>query len=718
MKILKFNHLCLVILNIGFLASCSNPPWKSSDFSGSRKLAYIETETKNMPAEYLEELNSEAQANGHRLEFPPGMNADETNFLWHASEGSEIYPTLWMMNLKSTKSSLSKTSFLEKLDSKFGLIPNEYTYSPYPLKWIGLTAAWSDESPENELITLEPGVKFLSLPKVRKLGSNKQSIAMSGVNCTFCHTGNITYNDGKKNINKIIEGAPSNIDARGFFKDLYGSTIKLMLEEKLLAEFLEKMDVKDSKTTAATFSKEFTEALGAQKTLKTEIVKLLEKMLIIGEKVSAKKNSEVQTLLFKKRDVIELYLNKLLKLTYGFETIPETLQLRMKYFSMLGSPDPALEETASGYGRTDAFGRIANGVAREFNPIALNAPVSMPYMYAMKYKSMFHYNSNTNSVISRNIGQSFGLGSILNKKNAQGPEKFSSTTNLHNLIKMEKIIYKIKVPEYQEIMPELKIDKERAVKGCNLYVNKCMGCHSAYNERVGPAKALINYKVLPLSKIGTDETYIWNQAAPINGHPFRKGIFDFTDNIKKWYFDKYNISPEEVSIWANTSLRGEEIFRDTVNGDDRYKDDPNMRYVSIPAGRGFTAKHLSGIWATAPYLHNGSVANIYELLLPANKRRKIFTVGSTLFDDKNMGLFSGEEKNNVKSCDYDSATCFDTALSGNSNSGHEPSLYGGELKEADKYNLIEFLKVLRPESEYAWTSTPIYKIVNDNCELR
>lgn len=724
MRILTSLHLVVGAL---LLASCSKPHFKTTKIPTERALASQELPSEIDPL-YLEELRAEAKLKSHRLEFPPGLNDEEKAMLWHAAEGSEIYPLLWMINLRSGQSSLPKSMFLERLDEKFGMIKDYLPEaSGYPLKWVGLTAAWSDEHPVTQDIILKPGSKISDLPKVMKLKNGKTSIAMAGVNCTFCHTGRVSFEEDGKKYDKIIEGAPSMVDARGFIRDMVGSTIQMMGNKKLLTEFFKNLDVPNAEEEAAKFSKEFKAALGVSRSLKTEMVKFFEVLPFLGQKVTEKKNSEVPHILFKHRDEIYAHLIKLLKITYGFENVPEVLILRMKYLAALGSPSPALEETPSGYGRTDAFGRISNSVARGNNPIALTAPVSIPYMYAIKYKSMFHYNANTNSVIARNIGQSFGLGAILSSPEKENAH-YASTSNLHNLIKMEKVMYKLKVPEMQEYFPNMKVDKATAVKGCNIYMNKCMGCHEANDKRVGPESVLIDYKVLPLKKIGTDETYIWNQATPINGQPFRKGIFDFTDNIKNWYFSEYNVSPEEIAHWANQDIRGSEVFRDTVNGDVRFKNVNGMEYIEIEKGRGFVAKSLAGIWATAPYLHNGSVSSIYEMLLPSVKRQKYFVVGTSEYDHKKLGYMSSIDYHPLKKdyvnpnlkriCEDDPTQCFDVSLKGNSNVGHEPSMYGGELREEEKYQLIEFLKIVRPENEYAWTSTPIYKMVGNKCEIR
>ena len=96
----------------------------------------------------------------------------------------------------------------------------------------------------------------------------------------------------------------------------------------------------------------------------------------------------------------------------------------------------------------------------------------------------------------------------------------------------------------------------------------------------------------------------------------------------------------------------------------------------------------SGIWATAPYLHNGSVPNLTELLKPAKReglnegeyRKERFHVGSTRYDTKNVGFVEDA-----------ASPVFDTTIDGNKNTGHE---FGVDLTAQQKLDLIEYLKSL------------------------
>jgi hypothetical protein len=91
---------------------------------------------------------------------------------------------------------------------------------------------------------------------------------------------------------------------------------------------------------------------------------------------------------------------------------------------------------------------------------------------------------------------------------------------------------------------------------------------------------------------------------------------------------------------------------------------------------------LRGAWATAPYLHNGSVPNLYELLLPAAQRSRRFPVGHAEYDPVRMGYTMTAPAGTDQ---------FDTSQPGNANTGHE---YGTDLSEEERMALLEYLKTL------------------------
>jgi hypothetical protein len=119
----------------------------------------------------------------------------------------------------------------------------------------------------------------------------------------------------------------------------------------------------------------------------------------------------------------------------------------------------------------------------------------------------------------------------------------------------------------------------------------------------------------------------------------------------------------------------------------------------------YKPRPLAGIWAAGPFLHNGSIPTIYQLLLPADQRDKKFFVGTRDFDPVNLGL-------STQPTEGREGFWFDTSRTGNSNVGHEfrkgyvpwqpggPPQYGvigPELTEEQRRDIIEYLKIHRDE---------------------
>lgn len=100
---------------------------------------------------------------------------------------------------------------------------------------------------------------------------------------------------------------------------------------------------------------------------------------------------------------------------------------------------------------------------------------------------------------------------------------------------------------------------------------------------------------------------------------------------------------------------------------------------------GYIAAFLDGIWLRAPYLHNGSVPSIRDLLKPVAERPRVFFRGYDVLDPVNVGFVSeGEEAERV-------GTRYDVSERASGNQGHE---YGTKLSAKEKDALIEYLKTL------------------------
>ncbi len=100
---------------------------------------------------------------------------------------------------------------------------------------------------------------------------------------------------------------------------------------------------------------------------------------------------------------------------------------------------------------------------------------------------------------------------------------------------------------------------------------------------------------------------------------------------------------------------------------------------------GYVAMPLDGLWLRAPYLHNGSVPSLRDLLEPEERRAKVFNSGYDVYDPTRVGFVTqGEEAERV-------GFTYDTRLKGNGNKGH---LYGTHLSPREKKALIEYMKTL------------------------
>jgi hypothetical protein len=104
---------------------------------------------------------------------------------------------------------------------------------------------------------------------------------------------------------------------------------------------------------------------------------------------------------------------------------------------------------------------------------------------------------------------------------------------------------------------------------------------------------------------------------------------------------------------------------------------------------GYKSRPLTGVWATAPYLHNGSVPTLYDLLLPPDRRPKSFYVGAREFDPVKVGYVTtaGAQTSLFRVTDEEGQV-----IIGNSNEGHD--YLPASVSDADRQALLEYLKIV------------------------
>lgn len=211
------------------------------------------------------------------------------------------------------------------------------------------------------------------------------------------------------------------------------------------------------------------------------------------------------------------------------------------------------------------------------------------------------------------------------------------------------------------------IEDARAARGKQLYGTYCAACHGATGrdfsgEHVG--------KVVPIERIRTDPCRLDNYT--------------------------YALAVEQANLYAAY---------------------PEERFRHFRKTRGYANMPLDGVWLRAPYLHNGSVPTIRDLLEPAENRPAVFYRGNDVIDRQKLGFVSGlpsqgketffrYETRCVDSPDrktpcaneknpenlYAANRCVAGPWAGNGNRGHDGPEYGTDLPPDDKDAIVEYLK--------------------------
>src|SRR5499427_1689977 len=337
--------------------------------------------------------------------------------------------------------------------------------------------------------------------------------------------------------------------------------------------------------------------------------------------------------------------------------------------------------TQNGYGRADAFG-VARNLLFGKNPQNLrpqNAPASFPHMWGIETTAWLQWGANMNSVMERNIGQSLGVGAVFDAAS------YATTSRLDNLNRLEHTVYKLTPPTWPTDVFGA-IDQAKAGRGREIYDRQCANCHET-PFAITPS-GLVVYQLFTLKETGVSPLVAQNFDEPVivDGKSVRFAAAAFTvlESLKQRYYTANQISEQTQAEWEGRTRRPppqwKPAMRSTLADADKF---PDTR-----GGRVSPAKPLAGIWATAPYLNNGSVANMWDLLTPPNARPKMFTLGSREYDVQKLGYRSTPDPKSPAP-----PWEFDTSQTGNSNAGH---VYGTTLPDADKWALIEFLKKLRP----------------------
>ncbi len=316
---------------------------------------------------------------------------------------------------------------------------------------------------------------------------------------------------------------------------------------------------------------------------------------------------------------------------------------------VLGQRLSFIDNRTWGPGRVDTFNApkaLLNFPMDKADPKELMGNVDFPSVWNQGPREgmQLHWDGNNTSVNERNLSAAFGTGA------------YPPILDTDRVLRMAKFLRTAQPPSYP-----YPIDKMLSAKGKPIYEQYCLRCHGTsqppFHSRppkdgecdVPAEDAQCVGTVVPIEKIGTDrsrlDSYTWllavNQSTLYAGYE------------KDWGFDPPY--PQRFHSFRKTG-----------------------GYASMP---------LDGIWLRAPYLHNGSVPNLRELLEPKSARTPLFYRGNDVFDPQNVGFIS-----NVATQNGQEFYSFDTTKRGNGNQGHEGEAYGTRLPPDKKQALLEYLK--------------------------
>ncbi|MBP9100958.1 MAG: ribonuclease E [Nitrosomonas sp.] len=547
-----------------------------------------------------------------------------------------------------------------------------------------------------------------------------------GLTCAACHTGQINYNG----VGIRIDGGPASADMENIMIDL-AKALKHTREDaeakqRFVKNVLAKGNYKSEADVLADLSK-------------------YEQRIYSYTYINASQTSYG----YARLDAFGRIYNRVLEHTINARELREILSDRKIMDDKVMTKEQIdeilakIDNVITGEQRDHLMERLSKYLT--FEQIALlnneifnrpDAPVSYPFLWDIAQHDYVQWNGIADNAglgpIGRNTGEVIGVFGTLDWKEEKGTSltsilfqgsgntrvKFDSSVDVQNLHRIESHLKKLNSPVWpQEILG--KINEEQAAKGKLLFDEYCAACHARI-DRDDPNRRVVAH-MTKVSAIGTDSTmaensfkyqgysgilrnqYVGLEVGNIlldKEAPVAALLTQATKNVvatpdpDKWFFQRW-------TDWAAnlvTAYAENEIKSSIKNGN--Y--DPDTTVNPLASLNAYKGRPLNGIWATAPYLHNGSVPSLYDLLLPKKRegdpedgeyRPDQFEVGSREFDPVKVGL---------KSSGYKSFT-FDTSFPGNSNAGHEYAsgktaqpngVVLRPLNKDEKLDVLEYLKTL------------------------
>ena len=482
--------------------------------------------------------------------------------------------------------------------------------------------------------------------------SGPQGNQFAGMTCAACHTRQISA-DGKE---YRIDGGPALVDFQQFLNDLHAAVRYILHDD----------------TAFQTFAR-----------------------AVLG--VPAPKPGDVASL----RENVEAWY-------YRYDTLITKGLLNVHW----------------GIGRLDAVGMIFNRLTGldlgkppsyviSGNIKPADAPVRYPFLWNAPKQDKtqwpgFADNGNDLLGLTRNLGEVYGVFGVFEPK-----EDWSyilgynylnnNSANFDGLGTLEGLVKQIGAPKWPWPVDEALAEKGKAIYNRATAQGGCSECHGI---RPGEVRffEVQTWATTPLQDVGTDtreyDVLTWQvQTGVLKG-----AIIPFLPTLKETDL-AFNVLATSVlgSILEKFGQLAATAQEAQAQKLEQFQPPPSMQDLKgafhlpvLPSpGRNlnvkttqyvYEARVLEGIWAAAPYLHNGSVPTLNELLKPSSQRVSTFKVGQA-YDKVDIGLAAEQTKFNSTL----NTTGCDDRNSGNSHCGHD---FGTQLPAEDKKALLEYLKTL------------------------
>ncbi len=587
-------------------------------------------------------------------DYRNGLSQQQRQSYYHLSQGSEILPWILLTAVDVADPGSSKP-FVENL-SRYGLLPDPGRDDGLP---VGLTVATNP---------FTFGMDFV------------------GITCAACHVGELRH-DGKA---VRVDGAPNMFNLQLFYSQAVEALLATTSDRGKLWDMAKRLGRQDWQrySVAAPFVRPAT------------LVYYGANVLLHRDRLDARLELiDVIRVAQEQRDAAHP--------TSGFGRLDAFDGTRNFLFTRLRKADSngTFAVNRANLVKLDAavkFPPLWSRKAMPPEPVEAyrDQPGRFPSVWGFKDYDWVEWTIDTDTVMERNFTETLGAGATVVLDPKRTGSLFDSSIPMPNMHALEWLAYYIDPPRWPEaafgaIKPDL------AAAGETIFRGSCAGCHEYGNDQ-RTAAGLIRLRGRRPEEVGTDATAALRISCPVpdtgalsipprsysaddsrllkdcagvkagtafEGASFARTVQAAVDGIKQKAYQAAGIDAAQQRVMEDLDRRKIVTWRDTLLD------------TKAPYGP-YAARPLYGIWAAAPFLHNGSVPSLYDLLLPPERRPKTFALGARRYDPVKLG-FAVETSCTQQDC------LVDTTRTGDRNGGH---LWGTDLSEPDRMALLEYLK--------------------------